>query len=96
LCLAPAVPEEDAADYFNLKTVSPYMLLVASVNDVICRHPLSEPASLMDRLYQVRSELPAITHMDYLVMGNYIFDKKLQSKELKTILDEKFNLTCYQ
>jgi carbamoyltransferase len=30
------------------------------------------------------------TEMDFLVMGNYIFDKKLQSRALKSILDEKF------
>jgi carbamoyltransferase len=110
-----------------------------------------QQSMLMDRLYQVRSNLPAITHvdfsarvqtvnrstnppfwtllqefkiltgcsvvvntsfnvrgepivctpdeayrcfirteMDHLVMGNYIFDKKLQPEALKSMLYEKF------
>ena len=54
-------------NYFNLKHASPYMLIVAPVNDSI-RRP--EPdgyhnQSLYDKLYHERSELPSITHIDY-------------------------------
>jgi carbamoyltransferase len=64
---APAVLEEDVAEYFELGRRSPYMLLVAPV-----RHdkqiPLPEgyaDRSLSERLYFVRSDIPAVTHVDY-------------------------------
>jgi carbamoyltransferase len=60
---APAVLRERAAEFFELDQESPYMLFVAPV------HPdqrLETPsgASGFDRLKQVRSRLPAITHVD--------------------------------
>jgi carbamoyltransferase len=59
---APSVREEDAARYFNLDVPSPYMLLVAPVNPS-CRKPL--PPDLARKLVYPRSELPAVTHVDY-------------------------------
>jgi carbamoyltransferase len=64
---APAVLEEDASQLFDIGGISPYMLLVVPVKEVIRK---SLPANyydleLYDRLYIQRSELPAITHLDY-------------------------------
>jgi carbamoyltransferase len=64
---APSVLEEQAATNFELDVSSPYMLLVAPVQESI-RNNL--PAGyhqlpLWDRLYFSRSTLPAITHVDY-------------------------------
>lgn len=61
---APAVLEERAAEYFELDCTSPYMLLVAPV------HPRQRVASAtnaagLDRLKQIRSSIPAVTHVDY-------------------------------
>lgn len=64
---APAVLEEDISAYFELDHPSPYMLLVASVAPER-RNPLPEnfaELSLYDKLYYQRSDLPAITHVDY-------------------------------
>ena len=68
---APCVLKEDAAEYFDLDGESPYMLLVAPVKEGI-RTPLSpdEEAAMKDpdlrkRVNVKRSELPAITHVDY-------------------------------
>ncbi len=64
---APAVMEEDIAAYFDLDRPSPYMLLVAPVREDR-RNPLPEnydELKMYDRLYQVRSDVPAITHIDY-------------------------------
>jgi len=63
---APSVLWEDARGYFDLKSKSPYMLLVAQVQN---KHLNELPADyqqmpLMERLYVERSELPAITHID--------------------------------
>lgn len=63
---APAVREEDVAEYFDINVKSPYMLLVRPVIDKLLL-PLPENyknMSLWDRLYQPRSTLPAITHID--------------------------------
>jgi carbamoyltransferase len=64
---APAVLSEHAADWFDLDRPSPYMLLVA---DVRKEHRVSpEPNGLQgsgtERVNQVRSSVPAITHIDH-------------------------------
>lgn len=64
---APSVLAEDVQEYFELDRPSPYMLLVADVND---KHKATLPDNyydlpLMERLYIQRSDLPAITHVDF-------------------------------
>jgi carbamoyltransferase len=61
---APMVRRERVADYFELETESPYMLLVAPVKKELRREVSSEIKGL-DRLKEIRSTLPAITHVDY-------------------------------
>lgn len=64
---APAVLEEECSQWFDLDIPSPYMLLVAGVKEDI-RHPLSREyhkLPLRERLYTLRSALPAITHIDF-------------------------------
>ena len=62
---APAVMAEHAAEYFNLDCVSPYMLLVAQVTeDKRVNHRESTLYGL-DKLKIKRSEIPAVTHVDY-------------------------------
>ncbi|MCF8258643.1 MAG: carbamoyltransferase [Flavobacteriales bacterium] len=64
---APSVLAEDAQDYFDLDTDSPYMLLVCPVKESR-RKPL--PANYHDldlwtRLYHGRSDVQSITHLDF-------------------------------
>ncbi|HZL77485.1 MAG TPA: carbamoyltransferase [Candidatus Limnocylindrales bacterium] len=61
---APIVRRERVADYFELNVESPYMLLVAPVKKELCREVSPEVKGL-DRLKEIRSTLPAITHVDY-------------------------------
>jgi carbamoyltransferase len=64
---APSVLEEDIAEYFDLDRESPYMLLVAPIREDR-KIPLPEQYQdkpLYERLYFLRSDLPAITHVDY-------------------------------
>ena len=59
--------EESIGEFFNLKTNSPYMLLVAPVNKEK-QYPLPEGYDnyeMYQRLYHLRSEIPAVTHVDY-------------------------------
>lgn len=61
---APIVRRERAADYFELEVESPYMLLVAPVKKELCC-AISPDIRGLDRLKEIRSTLPAITHVDY-------------------------------
>jgi carbamoyltransferase len=61
---APMVRRERAAEYFDLNTDSPYMLLVAPIQER-WRIPLSTGVKGLDLLKQPRSRLPAVTHVDY-------------------------------
>ena len=63
---APAVLEERVNDCFELAEPSPYMLLVAPIQEALHADQDAElPSSMMARLKQRRSTLPAITHVDY-------------------------------
>jgi carbamoyltransferase len=63
---APSVLSEEVREYFDIETTSPYMLLVAPVTE---RHrksiSMNDPAEIRDRLYRLRSDIPAVTHMDF-------------------------------
>ncbi|HLP09813.1 MAG TPA: carbamoyltransferase C-terminal domain-containing protein, partial [Opitutaceae bacterium] len=58
---APAVLAERAAEFFDLAAPSPYMLLTAPVRGAK-RSPSA--ASMTDRLHEIRSAIPAVTHVD--------------------------------
>src|SRR5204862_2186233 len=64
---APAVLREDVADWFELDAHSPYMLLVADVKHERRRRMTNEEEALfgIDKLNVARSEIPAVTHVDY-------------------------------
>jgi carbamoyltransferase len=64
---APSVLSERVSDYFELETPSPYMLIVAPVRDQLRATLTEEQQQLfgIDKLNLKRSELPAITHVDY-------------------------------
>lgn len=64
---APSVRAERASEYFELEHDSPYMLLVQAVRPAL-RQPLPphyHELPLKEKLYTVRSSLPAITHIDF-------------------------------
>jgi len=64
---APAVLREDVADWFELESDSPYMLLVAGVRPERRRSMTKEEEKLfgIDKLNVPRSDIPAVTHVDY-------------------------------
>jgi carbamoyltransferase len=64
---APSVLNEDVSKYFVHDSPSPYMLLVAPVTEDI-RIPMTEEQEQLfgiEKLNVPRSQLPAITHVDY-------------------------------
>jgi carbamoyltransferase len=64
---APAVLREDVADWFELDGDSPYMAFVADVALHRRRAMTKEQRAQfgIDRLNVLRSEIPAVTHVDY-------------------------------
>jgi len=64
---APSVLAERAADYFELDAESPYMLIVAPVRKNLRVEMTEQQNELfgIEKLNVKRSELPAITHVDY-------------------------------
>ena len=64
---APAILADKAADYFEIDRESPYMLLVAPVAEGRRRTLTDEERALagIDKLAAVRSDIPAVTHVDY-------------------------------
>ena len=64
---APSIIREDLSDWFGLDCDSPYMLLVADINKSIRREITEEEEKLfgIDKLNVKRSNIPAVTHVDY-------------------------------
>jgi len=64
---APSVTAEKVSEYFEMNCESPYMLLVASVREGLRREMTAEEKRLegIDLLNVKRSEIPAVTHVDY-------------------------------
>jgi carbamoyltransferase len=64
---APSVLAERVSDYFDQDSPSPYMLIVAPVKEKLRIELTAEQESLfgIEKLKLKRSELPAITHVDY-------------------------------
>ena len=64
---APSVLREDLSKWFNMNVDSPYMLLVANINSDKKIEMTDEQKKLfgIDKLNIKRSEIPAVTHVDY-------------------------------
>ena len=67
---APAVLREHASEYFELEEDSPYMLFVVPVQEarrrpVEATRPGGSDIDLLEIVNQVRSDIPAVTHVDY-------------------------------
>ncbi|NES72924.1 MAG: hypothetical protein F6K24_50880, partial [Okeania sp. SIO2D1] len=64
---APSVLAQRVSDYFDIEHSSPYMLLVAPVQENLLIPMTDEQKQLfgIEKLNVPRSEIPAITHVDY-------------------------------
>jgi carbamoyltransferase len=64
---APAVLREDVADWFDMDNDSPYMLIVTDVHESRQRKMTEDESARfgIEKLNAVRSEIPAVTHVDY-------------------------------
>ena len=103
---APAVLAEKSAEYFELEGASPYMLLVAPVKrerQVPMAQSVLEGDDMLPILSQSRSDIPAVTHVDYSARvqtvtadGKPDFHKILRAFHAKTdcpvIVNTSFNV----
>ena len=91
---APAIREEDISDYFDIDIKSPYMLIVADVkkNKQIKISKKENSYFGLDKLNVVRSEIPAVTHVDYSARIQSV-SKKTNPRfhDLLTKFKEKYN-----
>lgn len=68
---APSVLAEKAEQYFDIQCESPYMLLVADVKKerrkqfTLADYTAGETIDMLPIVNQVRSDIPAVTHVDY-------------------------------
>ncbi len=102
---APAVLADRASQYFELDVESPYMLLVAKVKEERQRKPTAAEETLegIAKLNVVRSDIPAVTHVDYSArvqtvdgVANPRFHRLLTAFERKTgcavLVNTSFNI----
>ncbi len=89
---APAVLEEKVSEYFELDCKSPHMLLVANVKKERCNNvDETQFSNLMQRLKQKRSDIPAITHVDFSARVQTV--NKEHNKHFYDIIKEFEKLT---
>lgn len=62
---APSVLVDKISEYFDLDRPSPYMLMVAPVNNEIRYEVAEHHDDILREVSQVRSTIPAVTHVDY-------------------------------
>ena len=60
---APVVLQEKLEDWFESKEISKYMLFTPKVKKIIQNKIKKQ--NYFDRLYELRSSIPAVTHLDY-------------------------------
>ncbi len=89
---APTVLEEKASEYFDIHVPSPYMLLVANVQE---KRRLPQPSRdgmpMLERLKVKRSDIPAVTHLDYSARLQTV--NKLDKPDYHAIISEFERLT---
>ena len=90
---APSVREENISEYFEIDRPSPYMLLVADVKKDKQLPMSKEQESYfgLKKLNIARSEVPAITHVDYSARIQSVSKKTNSSyHEMLTIFNKKY------
>ena len=92
---APSVLKEDLSDWFDISEDSPYMLMVANINKDKAISMSEEQKKLfgIDKLNIKRSEIPAVTHVDYSARIQTVH-KETNEKYYKLIQKFKEKTNC--
>ena len=92
---APSILEEDLSKWFDIHVSSPYMLMVANINEdkKIIMNKDQEKLFGIDKLNIKRSEIPAVTHVDYSARIQTVH-KETNEKYFKLIQKFKEKTNC--
>jgi len=92
---APSILKEDLIEWFDINVDSPYMLLVSDINkDKIIEMTTDEKGLFgIDKLNIKRSEIPAVTHVDYSARIQTVH-KETNIKYFKLIQKFKEKTNC--
>lgn len=92
---APSILREDLSEWFDLDEDSPYMLMVSNINkDKIIKMTEDQKKLFgIDKLNIKRSEIPAVTHVDYSARIQTV-NKKTNEKYFRLIEKFKAKTNC--
>ena len=92
---APSILREDLSEWFDLNEDSPYMLMVSSINKDKTIKMTEDQKNLfgIDKLNIKRSEIPAVTHVDYSARIQTV-NKKTNEKYFRLIEKFKAKTNC--
>ena len=92
---APSILNEDLSNWFDISVDSPYMLMVANINNNKIIEMTKEEEKLfgIDKLNVRRSDIPAVTHVDYSARIQTVH-KKTNEKYFKLIKKFKEKTGC--
>ena len=92
---APSILREDLSEWFDLNVDSPYMLMVSSINKDKTIKMTEDQKNLfgIDKLNIKRSEIPAVTHVDYSARIQTV-NKKTNEKYFRLIEKFKAKTNC--
>ena len=92
---APSVLKEDLNEWFDINVDSPYMLMVANINDKKIIEMTEEQKALfgIEKLNVKRSDIPAVTHVDYSARIQTVL-KETNEKYFKLITKFKEKTGC--
>lgn len=90
---APAILQSEVKDWFNFDRQSPYMLFVADVNIKHRINLSSEQEKLfgIDKLNVIRSNVPAVTHIDYSARLQTVSENS--NKKFHSLIENFFKLS---
>lgn len=92
---APIVKEEKASEFFEINSKSPYMLIVAPLQEKYLLKPVQDKKEVqgLDKLNVLQSKLPAITHVDLSARIQTV--SKISNRRLYNLLEEFEKLSGY-
>jgi carbamoyltransferase len=92
---APSILKEDLSEWFDINVDSPYMLMVSSINKDKTIEMTEDQKKLfgIDKLNVKRSEIPAVTHVDYSARIQTVH-KETNEKYYKLIQKFKEKTNC--
>jgi len=92
---APSILKEDLSEWFDINVDSPYMLMVANINNDKIIEMTEDQKNLfgIEKLNVKRSEIPAVTHVDYSARIQTVY-KETNEKYFRLIKKFKDKTNC--